>query len=123
MRAPWWQSWWFRVPAFLLLLGLLIWRRSRAGVGGARPHPGGHGYPCEHEVSPREREILQLLLKGKSNREIEEALFISMGTVKNHVYSIFQKIGVKNRAQLITLFKNLRSSDPPVRHAVRAGGN
>ena len=31
-----------------------------------------------------------------------------MGTVKNHIYSIYQKMGVKNRAQLLTLFKNLQ---------------
>ncbi len=111
MRAPWWQSWWFRVPAFLLLLGLfLIWRRSRTRRMAARVRTlAAMDKFCEkHEVSPREREILLLLLKGKSNKEIEDALFISMGTVKNHVYSIFQKIGVKNRAQLITLFKNLQ---------------
>jgi ATP/maltotriose-dependent transcriptional regulator MalT len=58
-------------------------------------------------ISQREKEIVLLLLKGKSNKEIEDTLFIAMGTVKNHIYSIYQKIGVKNRAQLMTLFKNL----------------
>jgi DNA-binding CsgD family transcriptional regulator len=111
MRASWWQSWWFRVPAFLLLLGLFAyWRRTRTRRLAARIHTlAAMDKFCDgHDVSPREREILILLLKGKSNKEIEEALFISMGTVKNHVYSIFQKIGVRNRAQLITLFKNLQ---------------
>jgi DNA-binding NarL/FixJ family response regulator len=60
------------------------------------------------QISQREREIVHLLLKGKSNKEIEDALFIAMGTVKNHVTSVYQKIGVKNRAQLLTLFKNLQ---------------
>jgi len=112
MRPPWWQSWWFRVPMLLLLLGLgYVWKRTQTGRLAARVRTeAAMDKFCErHEVSPREREILLLLLKGKSNREIEEALFISMGTVKNHVYSIFQKIGVKNRAQLITLFKNLKA--------------
>ena len=59
------------------------------------------------QISQREKEIILLLLKGKSNKEIEDALFIAMGTVKNHIYSVYQKIGVKNRAQLLTLFKNL----------------
>jgi ligand-binding sensor domain-containing protein/DNA-binding CsgD family transcriptional regulator len=111
MRAPWWQSWWFRVPAFLLLLGLfLFWKRTRTRRLAARIRTqAAMDKFCEkHEVSPREREILLLLLKGMSNKEIEDALFISMGTVKNHVYSIFQKIGVRNRAQLLTLFKNLQ---------------
>jgi len=112
MRPPWWQSWWFRVPMMLLLLGLgFVWKRTQTRRLAARVRTeAAMDTFCEHhEVSPREREILLLLLKGKSNREIEEALFISMGTVKNHVYSIFQKIGVKNRAQLITLFKNLKA--------------
>jgi two-component system response regulator DegU len=65
-------------------------------------------YLDKYDISQREREIVQLLLKGKSNKEIEDALFIAMGTVKNHVYNIYRKIGVKNRAQLLTLFKNLQ---------------
>jgi DNA-binding CsgD family transcriptional regulator len=112
MRPPWWQSWWFRVPLLLLLLGLgVVWKRTqtRRQAARVRTEAAMDGFCEHHEVSPREREILLLLLKGKSNREIEDALFISMGTVKNHVYSIFQKIGVKNRAQLITLFKNLKT--------------
>ena len=48
-------------------------------------------------ISKREKEIIHLLLKGKSNKEIEDELFISLGTVKNHVYRIFQKLEVKNR--------------------------
>lgn len=59
-------------------------------------------------ISPREQEILRLILDGKSNKEIEEALFISYHTVKNHVYNLYQKLGVKNRYELvhfITKFK------------------
>ena len=111
MRRPWWQSWWFRLPALLMLLGLgFVWKRTQTRRQAARIRTeAAMDKFCEkHEVSPREREILLLLLKGMSNKEIEEALFISMGTVKNHVYSIFQKIGVRNRPQLITLFKNLQ---------------
>ena len=62
----------------------------------------------KHGISEREKEILMLVLRGKSNKEIEDALFIAMGTVKNHIYNIYQKIGVKNRAQLMALFKNLQ---------------
>jgi DNA-binding CsgD family transcriptional regulator len=60
----------------------------------------------ENGVSKRERDILILLLAGKSNRNIEGELFISYHTVKNHVYNIFQKLGVKNRFELARLIEN-----------------
>jgi DNA-binding CsgD family transcriptional regulator len=53
-----------------------------------------------HRLTGREREIVECLLKGRSNAEIGEALFISVGTVKNHVYNIYRKLGVKSRGQL-----------------------
>jgi DNA-binding CsgD family transcriptional regulator len=111
MRPPWWQSWWFRVPSFLLLLFLLVFlsrTRTRRMAARIRTEAAMEKFFEKHEISQREREIIHLLLKGKSNKEIEDALFIAMGTVKNHIYSIYQKIGVKNRAQLITLFMNLQ---------------
>ncbi|MCK5550478.1 MAG: response regulator transcription factor [Hyphomicrobiaceae bacterium] len=50
-------------------------------------------------LSEREREVLQLLSSGASNREIAEALVIAHGTVKNHVTSILGKLGVRDRTQ------------------------
>lgn len=64
----------------------------------------------EKNISGREREIIWLLLEGKSNREIEKELFISIGTVKNHIYSIFQKSDVNNRLQLIGLMHKLKDA-------------
>ena len=55
----------------------------------------------------REQEVLQLILSGKSNREIAGALFISESTVKTHVRNIFSKYDVGSRAELIsTVLKN-----------------
>jgi DNA-binding CsgD family transcriptional regulator len=54
-----------------------------------------------YKVSNREREIMELILQGKSNKEIEELLFISYNTVKNHIYNLYQKLGVKSRGQMI----------------------
>ena len=53
-------------------------------------------------LSKREIEILDQLLEGKSNREISEALAISQKTVKNHLWRIYRKLGVENRAQLLS---------------------
>jgi len=52
-------------------------------------------------ISKREREVMDLILQGKSNSEIEKSLLISYNTVKNHIYNIYQKLGVKSRGQLI----------------------
>jgi DNA-binding CsgD family transcriptional regulator len=60
-------------------------------------------------LTVREQEVLQLILAGKSNREIAGALFISESTVKTHVRNIFSKYDVGSRAELIsTLLKNQR---------------
>lgn len=52
-------------------------------------------------LSPREIEILKIVATGASNREIAEQLFISEGTVKNHLSSILSKLGVRDRMQAI----------------------
>jgi len=56
-----------------------------------------------YQISPREKDVLELILEGKSNKEIEEALFISYHTVKNHAYNLFRKLGVKTRYELMHL--------------------
>ena len=53
-----------------------------------------------------EQEILKLVVDGRSNQEIADSLFIALHTVKNHVYSLYQKLGIKNRYQLIHLLTN-----------------
>lgn len=55
----------------------------------------------KYKISKREREIAELILLGKSNREIQNQLYISLNTVKNHIYHLYQKIGVNSRGQLI----------------------
>lgn len=60
-----------------------------------------------HLLTKRECEVLQLLTDGQSNRTIGETLFISEKTVKNHVSSILQKMGVNDRTQaVVTAIKN-----------------
>ena len=52
-------------------------------------------------VSEREIDVLKLMAQGKSNKEIGSALFISSGTVKSHVKSIFAKLNVNSRAEAV----------------------
>lgn len=60
----------------------------------------------QHSISRREGEIIRLILAGRSNSDIERELFISISTVKNHIYNIFQKLKVKNRIQLSMMIQN-----------------
>ena len=53
------------------------------------------------ELSAREREVLELLAKGMSNRSIAETLYISDKTVKNHVSNILKKLAVDDRTQAV----------------------
>jgi len=50
-------------------------------------------------LTKRESDVLSLLVKGHSNKEMADAMFISEKTVKNHLTSIFRKLGVKDRTQ------------------------
>jgi DNA-binding CsgD family transcriptional regulator len=61
-----------------------------------------------YTISNREREIMELILQGKSNKEIEDILFISYNTVKNHIYNLYQKLGVKSRGQMINFVLEAR---------------
>jgi len=58
-------------------------------------------------VTPREREILELIANGMSNREIAEKLFVSENTVKTHSSRLFDKLGAKRRTQAVQLGKEL----------------
>jgi DNA-binding CsgD family transcriptional regulator len=54
-------------------------------------------------LSPRETEVLALIVAGKTNDEIAKALFVSLSTIKTHIASIFAKTGARNRLEAAAL--------------------
>lgn len=51
------------------------------------------------DLTPREKEVLGLLAQNMSNREIADMLYIEVGTVKNHVHNLLQKLDATNRKE------------------------
>ena len=58
---------------------------------------------ADHQFTPRETEIFKLLAQGYTMPVISEKLFVSENTVKSHVKSIYQKLGIHVRSELIDL--------------------
>lgn len=57
------------------------------------------------ELSKQERNIKNLIISGKSNKEIARELFISLNTVKTHITNIYNKLNISNRKELISKFQ------------------
>lgn len=60
----------------------------------------------KEEYTPREKEMIQLLVQGCTNQEIADRLFLSIGTVKNYLSQIYAKAQVTDRANAIIYFKH-----------------
>lgn len=71
---------------------------SRKGAAAADPGEDGDG---GRELTPREKEVLDLVVQGASNREIGQRLFLSEKTVKQHMTKVLRKLGVRSRSQAI----------------------
>jgi ligand-binding sensor domain-containing protein/DNA-binding CsgD family transcriptional regulator len=115
-----WQTWWFRLLVLLglalLAMGLVHLRRRFVALRRMAEPPNLDEICGKHDISKREQEVLRLVIQGKSNRDIENALFISIPTVKRHLANIFEKFGVHSRLQLIQ-FLRVRSTAPaPAEH-------
>ncbi len=59
-------------------------------------------------ITPRELEILELIARGLSNKEIAACVFVSENTVKTHLSRVFDKLGARRRTQAVQMGKELR---------------
>lgn len=102
----------------LLFAGIGMWlgatiRRRRSVVVVAEP-PAGEPFAVDQArrdeigVTDRELEILGLISRGLSNREIGERLFISENTVKTHSRRLFDKLGARRRTEAVRIGRALR---------------
>jgi DNA-binding NarL/FixJ family response regulator len=92
-------------PPEVLLPAVTVLLHSPTNTGAAAVN--GHGLPKPYvamwpaSLSPREREIVQCVSRGQSNKEVADRLGISAITVRHHLSSIFSKLGVAGRQKLI----------------------
>ncbi len=61
-------------------------------------------FASAHGLTTREREVLGLVVEGRTNQQMADALVVSVGTVKTHVHNIVRKCDAENRADLKELF-------------------
>ncbi|HOR22104.1 MAG TPA: LuxR C-terminal-related transcriptional regulator, partial [Ruminococcus sp.] len=57
-----------------------------------------------HGISPKEREIMELVAEGLSNKEIAGRLFLGEGTVRNYISVLLEKLSLRDRTQLAVFY-------------------
>jgi DNA-binding NarL/FixJ family response regulator len=86
----------------------VIWRAIGAVMQGGEWWAQAKNGVDLHAITLRQREVLQLLAKGRSNKEIAQALGITERTVKMHVSDLLARSGGSNRIQLLNLARDRR---------------
>ncbi|WP_197508942.1 response regulator transcription factor [Hydrogenophaga crassostreae] len=69
--------------------------------------------PSTFGLTPRQLDVLGMLASGKSNKEIASDMGIAPATVKNHIETIFEKMGVSNRMQAVMVARAALPPSPP----------
>ena len=107
------EVWLERSQMAHLLADLVRSRRGGAGASSASPQP----------LSARDRQVIVLTSQGLRNKEIAKQLYLSEGTVRNQLTSIYKKLGLAGRAQLATYAFQHGFVKLPRRVAARAAGS
>jgi DNA-binding CsgD family transcriptional regulator len=96
------------IATFCTALGIWAGLRFTGVRGIEESEPGGVANPGEYDISSREFEVLQLMAKGYSNKEIADELFISINTVKTHTSNLYSKLNASRRTQAVNEARRLR---------------
>jgi DNA-binding CsgD family transcriptional regulator len=97
-----------RVRAYVFLVDA----SSRGEVTIPRPGEDGlAGPPPTYGLTARECEILELIAEGLSNRQIAARLVISPKTVKNHIWNLYRRMGVRGRGQAVSRWREVHQND------------
>lgn len=82
--------------------------RLSAAPMGTKPAPArARGRSSDIKFTDREMSIISLMVEGRTNREIAQLLFMSEGTVKNYISTIYDKIGTNDRTQAVIWLKDM----------------
>jgi ATP/maltotriose-dependent transcriptional regulator MalT len=80
---------------------------SRSELEEETPAESRGAQPLVEPLTPREQEVLRLIVQGRTNKEIADELVIVVGTVKAHASNIYGKLGVNNRTQAVAKAREL----------------
>lgn len=112
-----WEKWWFKIMVLLGVTGIFFAlygiRMKYTAKEGTETVINRNQNKDEniffslfsklfskYKISPREQEVVFLISRGESYKAVGDKLYISQHTVKNHMYRIYRKMGIKNRVQL-----------------------
>lgn len=91
----------------VLLLGQGVAKRVRAHFAGLPASGAGSGVPDAPGLTPRERDVLDLMAEGWGNQTIASRLFLSPKTVRNHVSTIIGKLQAADRGEAVVRARGL----------------
>jgi DNA-binding CsgD family transcriptional regulator len=99
----------FAVAAYCLPWSILmIGRQSSYILSGVQGRSLPETFLLDFGITPREKEIVEMLLAGKTNNQIARESFISLKTVETHIYNIYRKCGITKKMELNNLINTYR---------------
>ncbi|MEM6265566.1 MAG: LuxR C-terminal-related transcriptional regulator [Bacteroidota bacterium] len=92
------------MSSFLVVLYVQTVKRKISTLSDQIKHHAQHEHneiaPLIHTLTTRQREVYELIISGKSNKEITNELFIEQSTLKTHINQIYKKLDIKSRGEL-----------------------